>query len=44
MPGRLGGKTVTIKNLTIVDIDTENNLLVVKGSVPGKRGNLVKIA
>jgi large subunit ribosomal protein L3 len=44
MPGRLGGKNVTIKNLTIVDIDTENNLLVVKGSVPGKRGNLVKIA
>lgn len=44
MPGRLGGKTVTIRNLTIVDIDTENNLLVVKGSVPGKRGNLVKIA
>lgn len=44
MPGRLGNKTVTIKNLTIVDIDTENNLLVVKGSVPGKRGNLVKIA
>jgi large subunit ribosomal protein L3 len=44
MPGRLGGKTVTIKNLTIVDIDTENNLLIVKGSVPGKRGNLVKIA
>lgn len=44
MPGRLGNKTVTIKNLTIVDIDAENNLLVVKGSVPGKRGNLVKIA
>lgn len=44
MPGRLGNKTVTIKNLIIVDIDTQNNLLVVKGSVPGKRGNLVKIA
>jgi len=44
MPGRLGGKTVTIRNLKIVDIDTENNLLVLKGSVPGKRGNLVKIA
>jgi large subunit ribosomal protein L3 len=44
MPGRLGGNTVTIKNLIIVDIDTENNLLVVKGSVPGKKGNLVKIA
>lgn len=43
MPGRLGGKTVTIRNLKIVDIDTDNNLLVVKGSVPGKRGNLVKI-
>lgn len=44
MPGRLGGNTVTIKNLQVVDIDIENNLLVLKGSVPGKRGNLVKIA
>lgn len=44
MPGRLGGKTVTIKNLQIIDIDQDNNLLVLKGSVPGKRGNLVKIS
>lgn len=43
MPGHLGANTVTIKNLKIVDIDTENNLLILKGSVPGKRGNLVKI-
>lgn len=44
MAGRVGGKIVTIKNLQIVDIDKDNNLLVVKGSVPGKRGNLVRIS
>jgi large subunit ribosomal protein L3 len=44
MPGRLGGNTVTIRNLKIVDIDTDNNLIVLKGSVPGKKGNLVKIS
>ena len=43
MPGRMGGKTVTVKNLEIVKIDKENNLLAVKGAVPGARGILVKI-
>lgn len=43
MPGRMGQKRVTIKNLEIVDIDKEKNLLVVKGSVPGGRGTLLEI-
>lgn len=43
MAGRLGGSQTTIKNLKIVYINEENNLLVIKGSVPGKAGNLLSI-
>ena len=43
MAGRMGYKQTTIKNLEIVDIDTKDNILLVKGSVPGKPGNLVSI-
>lgn len=43
MPGRMGRERVTIRNLTIVDIDTENNLLLVKGSVSGAKGSLLLI-
>jgi large subunit ribosomal protein L3 len=43
MAGRLGGKQTTIKNLEIVLIDLENNLLVVKGAIPGKLGNLLSV-
>ena len=43
MPGRMGNKRVTIRNLKIVKIDTENNLLAVKGAVPGRRGAVVEI-
>jgi large subunit ribosomal protein L3 len=43
MAGRLGGKQTMIKNLKVVYINEENNLLVVKGSVPGKTGNLLSI-
>ncbi len=35
LPGRMGGDRVTIKNLEIIKIDPENNLLAVKGAVPG---------
>jgi len=44
MPGRMGNKAVTIKNLKIIKIDKENNLLVVKGAVPGRRGTLLEIS
>ncbi|GIW21934.1 MAG: hypothetical protein KatS3mg068_0941 [Candidatus Sericytochromatia bacterium] len=43
MAGRMGNKKVTIKNLTIVKVDKENNLLLVKGSVPGAEGGLLVI-
>ena len=43
MPGRMGNKRVTVKNLKIVKIDVKNNLLAVKGAVPGRRGTLLEI-
>jgi len=44
MPGRMGGEKVTVKNLEIVKVDKENNLLAVKGAVPGAKGKLVEIS
>jgi large subunit ribosomal protein L3 len=43
MPGRFGMEKRTVKGLEIIDIDTTQNLLVIKGSIPGKTGNLVSI-
>lgn len=43
MPGRLGGRQTTTKNLQIVYINPEKNLLVIKGTIPGKKGNLLSI-
>ena len=43
MPGRVGMEQITVKNLEIIDIDKEQNLLIIKGSVPGKTGNLLNI-
>lgn len=43
MAGRLGGERVTIKNLTIVKVDLKNNLLVLKGAVPGTKDTLLEI-
>ena len=43
MPGRMGRERVTTRNLAVVDVDTENNLLLVKGSVPGSKGSLLLI-
>ena len=44
MPGRLGMEQKTISGLQIISIDNEENLLVIKGSIPGKPGNLVSIS
>jgi large subunit ribosomal protein L3 len=44
MAGRLGGKKTTIKNLEVIYINSKDNLLVIKGSVPGKSGNLLSIS
>lgn len=43
MAGRTGHTKITIKNLEIIDIKTEENILLVKGCVPGKPGNLISI-
>lgn len=43
MAGRMGGETVTLKNCQIVEVLPEENLLVIKGALPGKRGELLKI-
>ena len=43
MAGRLGGSQVTIRKLTIVRVDAERNLLLIKGAVPGKTGALLSI-
>jgi large subunit ribosomal protein L3 len=43
MAGRLGGKRVTIGKLPIVMVDAEKNLILIAGSVPGKRGTLLRI-
>ena len=42
-PGRMGGKRVTIRNLTIVRVDSERNLLFIKGGVPGSRNSYLLI-
>lgn len=43
MAGRYGNTQVKIRKLTVVKIDSERNLILVKGSIPGKPGNLVSI-
>ena len=43
MPGQMGNKQITIQNLEIVKVDAENNLLLVKGSVPGPKKSLVTV-
>ena len=42
--GHLGAERVTVQNLTVVKIDAENNLLAVKGAVPGPRGGVVMLS
>ncbi len=41
--GRMGYERTTVKNLKIVKLDAENNLLVVRGAVPGRKGTLLEI-
>lgn len=43
MPGQLGNARVTVQNLVVLQADTENNLLVVKGAVPGAKGAYLMI-
>ena len=43
MPGHLGAEKVTVQNLDVVKVDAENNLIAVKGAVPGAKGGYVVI-
>ena len=43
MPGHMGHVQVTVQNLEVVRVDAENNLLLIKGSVPGPKKSLVTI-
>jgi len=43
LAGRMGGEQVTVQNLEIVKVDTERNLLLIKGNVPGAKKALLKI-
>ena len=43
MAGKLGDQQITVSNLKILKIDTKEHLLIVKGAVPGKPGNLLSI-
>ncbi|MBD1842800.1 50S ribosomal protein L3 [Cyanobacteria bacterium FACHB-63] len=43
MAGRLGGTQTTVRKLTVVRVDTERNVILIKGAVPGKPGALVQI-
>lgn len=43
MPGHMGAETVTVQNLKVVKVDVDNNLLLVKGAVPGYKNNYLII-
>jgi len=43
MPGQTGRERATVKNLKIVQIDPKNNIIAVKGAVPGRKGTLLEI-
>ncbi len=43
LPGHLGAERVTVQNLTVVKVDAENNLIAIKGAVPGPKGGIVCI-
>ena len=43
LPGRMGHKRYNIRNLKIVEVDVENNLLLVKGAVPGARNTILRL-
>ena len=43
MAGRMGGDRVTVQNLTVVDVDVENELILIRGAVPGADGSVVLV-
>ena len=43
LPGQMGAEKVTVQNLEVVKIDAENNLIAIKGAIPGPKGGIVSI-
>ena len=43
LPGRMGGQKVTVQRLTVVRVDVERNLILIKGGIPGPKGNFMMI-
>ena len=43
LPGHMGGERVTVQNLDVVKVDAENNLIALKGAIPGPKGGIVYI-
>ena len=43
LPGQTGGNIVTVQNLEVVKVDTERNVLLIKGNVPGAKKSLVMV-
>lgn len=43
MPGRMGAERITVRNLEVVKVDLENDLIALKGAIPGRRGTLLEI-
>ena len=43
MPGRMGFDRISVKNLKVMQADVAQNVLVVRGAVPGRRGTLLEI-
>jgi large subunit ribosomal protein L3 len=41
--GRMGGEKVTLRNLTVIDIDPENNLMLIEGAIPGAKGCYIEV-
>jgi large subunit ribosomal protein L3 len=44
MAGQLGNERVTVQNLDVVKVDLENNLIALKGAIPGPKGGIIIIA
>ncbi|NCO61966.1 50S ribosomal protein L3, partial [Candidatus Kaiserbacteria bacterium] len=42
MAGRMGGDRITVKNLTVLQVNAKENLLLIKGAIPGRKGTLVE--
>ncbi len=43
LPGHMGAEQVTVQNLTIVKVDVENNLIAIKGALPGAKGSVITL-